>query len=639
MKKYVSRLLIFGLAFGLISSQSANAGVIPYKYLTDSQFSNNQLDDMWKINNEGTGWSESFGSNGLTFKRDTTLPQSGGNRIYAAYNAESIDNKTIVSSGVYNVEVKMAVKSTDVAGQTSDLFIALTNPSMPSSLGEKRNYSFTITNNKANLRNVPNDKGVSMQTEVLSTYRFVLDFTARTTDVYINGAKQVSGYPFIGANVNSFEAIEFQGRQITANDYVNIKSVKGWYDSQALFSQEASTLTVDTLTDQDPTQISKSLTLPLQIGKHISVGWVSSKSDIISNTGVVIPDKNSNIKVLLTATLEATGADGTALKTTKTFDFTVLFKLTDEFSVFEDTNNLIIDDATNYIITSSKITLLQQGSKYGSAITWVSSHPEVISLSGVVTKPNYDTVVTLAARITKGDVSTEKMFKYLVEGYKRGNETLKTSISKSSKGSSSNIVVYSSDSKSKNDIVNKSYFTDLGQVSWSEEYINKLYDLKIISGVSEGKFEPNREIKREEFIKILVTAFEMDENEQKGDLPFDDVHQNDWFYPYIRVVTSQGIVSGIASNIFGTGTQISRQDAAVLLYRVLILKTDSIKTERTVLFNDSREISDYAKMAVEALATVGIFSGNESNEIQPLHNITRAQAAKIICLSMDLLRR
>ena len=50
-------------------------------------------------------------------------------------------------------------------------------------------------------------------------------------------------------------------------------------------------------------------------------------------------------------------------------------------------------------------------------------------------------------------------------------------------------------------------------------------------------------------------------------------------------------------------------------------------------FGDGVDISDYAREAVETLVQAGVISGDENNQFNPNNNLTREQAAKIICIS------
>ena len=108
-----------------------------------------------------------------------------------------------------------------------------------------------------------------------------------------------------------------------------------------------------------------------------------------------------------------------------------------------------------------------------------------------------------------------------------------------------------------------------------------------INGKSETIFAPNDNITREEFVAIVVRAFEM---AAEGDIDYSDVSVSDWYYEPIRIATNNGIITG-SDGSFGTGNNITRQDMAVILYRTALKYNVNIqpKSERTI--TDYDEIS------------------------------------------------
>ena len=58
-------------------------------------------------------------------------------------------------------------------------------------------------------------------------------------------------------------------------------------------------------------------------------------------------------------------------------------------------------------------------------------------------------------------------------------------------------------------VVKQDKFADLEGVLWAKEAILSLADNGVINGRSEGVFAPNENIKREEFVKIIVVAFDI----------------------------------------------------------------------------------------------------------------------------------
>lgn len=170
-------------------------------------------------------------------------------------------------------------------------------------------------------------------------------------------------------------------------------------------------------------------------------------------------------------------------------------------------------------------------------------------------------------------------------------------------------------------------FNDLNGYEWAEAAINSLFAEGIVNGVAEGRFEPERNITREEFVKLLCEAFDF--GTATSAVVFDDVTENEWFAPYISRAVELGIIKGISETEFGTGALISREDMAVIMYRALSVAGKSVLGEGTD-FADGHMVSDYAKDSVSALAGAGIINGIGDGIFAPKGYATRAQAAVII---------
>lgn len=166
-------------------------------------------------------------------------------------------------------------------------------------------------------------------------------------------------------------------------------------------------------------------------------------------------------------------------------------------------------------------------------------------------------------------------------------------------------------------------FNDINAVPWAKEGILALYKQGILSGDGNGNFNPQANIRREEFVKIIVLAFDIPQKD--GEIAFSDVSEEDWYYQYIKTATLHGIVQGDGA-AFGVGEYITRQDIAAVLYRILKeeAKPDISK------FADDDEISDYAREAVYYLKQKGHISGTPENYFLPKAFATRAEVSKIL---------
>ena len=167
-------------------------------------------------------------------------------------------------------------------------------------------------------------------------------------------------------------------------------------------------------------------------------------------------------------------------------------------------------------------------------------------------------------------------------------------------------------------------FNDLSGFPWAEKAINSLLKKQIVSGVGDGMYDPYGMVTREAFVKMVVLA----KGKYNASLTSDytDVERGAWYESYIASAKKEELVNGIDDTVFGVGSEIKRQDAAVIIAR----STDNIGADSDYKFNDDSEIADYAKSAVYSLYEAGIISGMDNGMFEPNGNLTRAQAAVLI---------
>ena len=171
----------------------------------------------------------------------------------------------------------------------------------------------------------------------------------------------------------------------------------------------------------------------------------------------------------------------------------------------------------------------------------------------------------------------------------------------------------------------KGGFKDLADVEWAKEAVLYLSEKGIINGKAQGVFAPNDFITRAEFIKIFVGAIGLEI--KPGDKSsFVDVPANEWYAPYVAAAERNKLITGNEDNLFMPDRNITRQDAAVILYRAF---SPAAKNE-PIQFKDSTSISDYAAESVASLTAAEIINGMGNGNFEPLTGATRAQAAVMI---------
>lgn len=185
--------------------------------------------------------------------------------------------------------------------------------------------------------------------------------------------------------------------------------------------------------------------------------------------------------------------------------------------------------------------------------------------------------------------------------------------------------------ESKEEITGKpkqDYFSDLDEAGWASEAINKMAEAGIVAGDENGNFRPNDTMKREEFVKMLVSAAGM--LDEDAICEFEDVIEGAWYYKSIASAFNAGLVYGVSDERFGVGNVLTRQDMMVLCSRAINKFRTLEAVREDNVFTDNDQISEYAKEAISQLYMAGIANGMEDNTFCPLATATRAQGALII---------
>ncbi|MCR8630385.1 S-layer homology domain-containing protein [Paenibacillus radicis (ex Xue et al. 2023)] len=178
-------------------------------------------------------------------------------------------------------------------------------------------------------------------------------------------------------------------------------------------------------------------------------------------------------------------------------------------------------------------------------------------------------------------------------------------------------------------------FTDVPESLPNAPYIYELVEKQILDGTGAQLFTPEGSLTREQFAKILSTAFQLKIKDNAYKLPFTDIH-NEWSKPYIATVYNEKLMDGVSADLFAPTEPITRQAAALIVWRWL---QDSGVTNHSIAkFQGSVEDTDsWAKEAVSMVLQNGLRTEGLSKE--PYHSkeiMTRGDAAALIALSLKL---
>lgn len=160
---------------------------------------------------------------------------------------------------------------------------------------------------------------------------------------------------------------------------------------------------------------------------------------------------------------------------------------------------------------------------------------------------------------------------------------------------------------------------------WAEGFINDFVSKGYIGGYDDNTFRPNNSITRAEFVKIVNRTFGFTEKATEG---FKDVASNKWYYDDILIAKKAGYIDGYDDNTFRPDNLITREEASKIIATVKGYKGDGILD-----FDDTSQISNWAKSYVDALCDNNIINGYDDNTFKPKNRITRAETVKMLNLS------
>jgi hypothetical protein len=160
------------------------------------------------------------------------------------------------------------------------------------------------------------------------------------------------------------------------------------------------------------------------------------------------------------------------------------------------------------------------------------------------------------------------------------------------------------------------------QGHWAEKQINAWVDKGAASGYPDGSFKPDDSITRAEFITLVNKSFGFTGSAQ---ISFTDVSTTDWFFEQVCRAGAAGYISGYGDGTLRPDNEISRQEVAAILSRLLKLKVTENMGAISV-FKDVDSIPLWSKGLVNAVVAGGYMSGYPDQTYQPDRAITRAEA-------------
>lgn len=167
------------------------------------------------------------------------------------------------------------------------------------------------------------------------------------------------------------------------------------------------------------------------------------------------------------------------------------------------------------------------------------------------------------------------------------------------------------------------------QGHWANSYIAQGIQAGFISGYPDGTFLPDKPVSRAEFAKMVNSALG---NIAMSSEAFSDVPSFEWYYDDVRRAVAATYVAGYGDGTFLPNKAISRQEASVMLARIVPAYNYSASL---TAYTDGNRVADWAAPSMKKIVGKKYLGAYDDGLLHPEDSLTRAQTAKILCDILD----
>ncbi len=172
-------------------------------------------------------------------------------------------------------------------------------------------------------------------------------------------------------------------------------------------------------------------------------------------------------------------------------------------------------------------------------------------------------------------------------------------------------------------------FSDVKNNHWAYEYINKLKELNITSGIGDNKFGMGNNITRAEFVTFLdkMMNSELVEDIENN---FSDNEKDAWYHNYINTALKHNVI--YKDDKFRPNEDITREDMAIMIINSLGYNNlaNTLNNTKSYFIDVNKNIG-FINMAKD----FGFINGVDENNYKPNNNAKREEVAAILVRMYD----
>ncbi len=180
-------------------------------------------------------------------------------------------------------------------------------------------------------------------------------------------------------------------------------------------------------------------------------------------------------------------------------------------------------------------------------------------------------------------------------------------------------------------------FSDVPRDHWAKTAIEKLVSKDVVSGFPDGTFKPGKKISKAELAVILVTALNL-ETQDNPQSSFIDIDNGNWACKYIEASIPYMYDGEIKPNTkFYPEREVFREDLIKALIKAAKLNVESSDNNRLNKFADAYELSDSTRRYMNTAVKNKIVAGSHEGDnwyLNPKGKVSRAELA-VMLAGMD----
>ena len=170
-------------------------------------------------------------------------------------------------------------------------------------------------------------------------------------------------------------------------------------------------------------------------------------------------------------------------------------------------------------------------------------------------------------------------------------------------------------------------FKDLSK-HWAKDDVEYMANKGIVNGISETEFNPDVNITRAEFAKLIVKTVGLEETPYKN--TYYDIVTEDWYSGYVQTAKDVGYISGY-NGMFRPNDKITREEMAKVIAAAFTEKSGKkLEQGGALYFTDIENISGWAYDYVVLATREGFIKGITEDLFAPKDYATRAQAVVML---------